>query len=282
MTLRYVLRKKDKGQEVAKMQSKVGAKPDGDFGPKTEQSVRDYQENNSLIVDGIAGPQTLGHMGVNVLPAVDVSSHQGTIDFKKMATTGVSLAWIKLSEGQTHKNPGYKKKFDDARAAGFTCGGYHFGRSDNPEDPNDWEREAENFLEELNKAGFSSGDLVPVLDVEKGAKIDDNHNVEWCLKWLDLVGRETNSTPMIYTAKWAYDLYLMKADKSELAKLHQYPIWWARYIRSKRLVGPEQKLKGWSTWDVWQYTGHGTLAGAKGRIDLNWVASGHLDKLRIK
>ena len=103
---------------------------------------------------------------------------------------------------------------------------------------------------------------MPVLDVEKGAKIDDNHNVEWCLKWLDLVGRETNSTPMVYTAKWAYDLYLMKADKSELAKLHQYPIWWARYIRSKRLVGPEQKLKGWSTWDVWQYTGHGTLAGA--------------------
>lgn len=31
---------------------------DGDFGPKTESSVKQYQGNNNLNVDGIVGQQT--------------------------------------------------------------------------------------------------------------------------------------------------------------------------------------------------------------------------------
>lgn len=31
---------------------------DGEFGPKTERGVKDYQKNNKLDVDGIVGPQT--------------------------------------------------------------------------------------------------------------------------------------------------------------------------------------------------------------------------------
>lgn len=35
---------------------------DGDFGPLTRQAVEQYQRNNGLQVDGIAGPQTIGHL----------------------------------------------------------------------------------------------------------------------------------------------------------------------------------------------------------------------------
>ena len=41
----YTLRKGNKGQEVARLQSKIGAKTDGDFGPKTEKAVKEYQQN---------------------------------------------------------------------------------------------------------------------------------------------------------------------------------------------------------------------------------------------
>lgn len=37
---------------------------DGDFGPHTEKMVTLYQKANGLLVDGIAGPQTLGHLGI--------------------------------------------------------------------------------------------------------------------------------------------------------------------------------------------------------------------------
>lgn len=37
---------------------------DGDFGQVTDRRVREYQQQHDLIVDGIAGKQTAGHMGL--------------------------------------------------------------------------------------------------------------------------------------------------------------------------------------------------------------------------
>ena len=282
MSLKYTLRKDDKGQEVKRLQSKLPVVADGHFGSKTEQAVKDYQEHNGLTVDGLAGKQTLSRLGINVTAATDLSSWNGTVDFKKMMTAGVSMGWIKLSEGTTHQNPGREKKFEDARKAGFTVGAYHFGRPDTYSgDPRDWEKEANNFLIQLESVGCHDGDLIPVLDLEAGMKTDDNHNVSWCLNWLDMVGKETNTTPMVYTARWAWQLFVMKADKTAIDKLLEYPVWYAAYLRGKRLVGPEDKLRGWKEWDVWQYTGHGTLDGIKGRCDLNWIAGEQLCKLTV-
>ena len=282
MSLIYTLKKDDEGQEVKRLQSKLPTVADGHFGSKTEKAVREYQDHNGLTVDGLAGKQTLSRLGINVTAATDLSSWNGTVDFKKMMAAGVSHGWIKLTEGTTHQNPGREKKFEDARRLGFTVGAYHFGRSDTyAGDPRDWEKEANNFLIQLEKVGCHSGDLVPVLDVEAGMKTDDNHNVDWSLNWLEYVGRETNSTPMVYTARWAWQLFLMKADKAQLDKLLEYPVWYAAYLRGKRLIGPEDKLRGWKEWDVWQYTGHGSLDGIKGRCDLNWIAGEQLGKLLV-
>ena len=66
-----------------------------------------------------------------------------------------------------------------------------------------------------------------------------------------------------------------------MKQLLEYPVWYAAYMRGDRLVGPEDKLRGWKEWDVWQYTGHGELDGVKGRCDLNWIAGGQLEKLRV-
>jgi len=283
MIVKYTLKKGDSGQEVKRLQSKLPTVADGKFGPKTEKAVRRYQNHNGLTVDGLAGKQTLTSLGINVVPAVDLSSWNGTVDFEKIKRAGCSAAWIKLTEGTTHQNPGREKKFETARDADVTVGAYHFGRPDTYSgDPNDWEKEANNFLIQLEKVGCHSGDLVPVLDVEAGMKTDDNHNVNWCLDWLNYVGKETSSTPMIYTARWAWQLFLMRADKAALKRLLEYPVWYASYIRDTRLVGPEEKLRGWKEWDVWQYTGHGEIAGVKGRVDLNWIAGEQLEKLVVK
>jgi peptidoglycan hydrolase-like protein with peptidoglycan-binding domain len=51
-----------RGQEVLKIQTALGIKADGIYGPKTDRTVRDFQRKNNLRVDGIVGPQTRGRL----------------------------------------------------------------------------------------------------------------------------------------------------------------------------------------------------------------------------
>ena len=52
------------GSTVAALQSALGLTPDGVYGPNTRRAVRNYQRNQGLAVDGIAGPVTLAHLGL--------------------------------------------------------------------------------------------------------------------------------------------------------------------------------------------------------------------------
>jgi len=54
--------KGSKGDSVKLVQAVVGAKPDGDFGSKTEQAVMAWQRANGLKPDGIVGPITWDKM----------------------------------------------------------------------------------------------------------------------------------------------------------------------------------------------------------------------------
>jgi len=47
-----------KGSAVAMVQTIVGAKPDGDFGPKTHNLVKFWQAQKKLKADGVVGPVT--------------------------------------------------------------------------------------------------------------------------------------------------------------------------------------------------------------------------------
>ena len=53
------------GSTVAKLQAALGITPDGVYGPNTRRAVRNYQRNQGLAVDGIAGPVTLAHLGLS-------------------------------------------------------------------------------------------------------------------------------------------------------------------------------------------------------------------------
>src|SRR5882757_1514209 len=52
------------GEPVKILQAKLGVTADGQFGPGTEQALKDYQGKHGLKVDGIAGPDTFAQMGL--------------------------------------------------------------------------------------------------------------------------------------------------------------------------------------------------------------------------
>jgi GH25 family lysozyme M1 (1,4-beta-N-acetylmuramidase) len=281
VNMSYTLRKEDSGQEVVRLQKSLcGLTADGLFGRKTDQAVRDYQAKQGLAVDGIAGPVTLGVLGIPVLYGVDLSSHNGTVDFGALASSGCKFAWVKLTEGTTHTNPGFEEKFKGCRDNGIVVGAYHFGRPDTyTSDPTDAKDEADNFLNALSKVGFKCGDLLPVLDLEAGVKTDDQHNIDWALNWLDALECAERVHPVIYTAKWYYDTYMKNASKSSLDDLAKYPLWLASYNTG---AAPDRKVASWKTWDIWQWSGSGSVPGVKGKCDQNWMAGGALDSLRLK
>jgi uncharacterized protein (TIGR02594 family) len=69
-----VLRKGDKGADVAKLQRLLnsalhpspGLTEDGDFGSRTEAAVKIFQQQNGLAADGVVGPQTWTALGEKI------------------------------------------------------------------------------------------------------------------------------------------------------------------------------------------------------------------------
>lgn len=59
-----ILKLGSKGENVKIIQRFLGLTADGDFGPKTEAAVKEWQKLNSLTADGIVGPKTWAIMNV--------------------------------------------------------------------------------------------------------------------------------------------------------------------------------------------------------------------------
>jgi len=52
------------GPAVVLLQRRIGAAPDGDFGPLTRQAVRTAQRIHGLNPDGVVGPLTRAALGL--------------------------------------------------------------------------------------------------------------------------------------------------------------------------------------------------------------------------
>jgi hypothetical protein len=62
-----------KGDEVVLLQKKLGIETDGDFGPVTERTVKDFQSRHHLEPDGIVGNKTWAALGITDSKCVDPS-----------------------------------------------------------------------------------------------------------------------------------------------------------------------------------------------------------------
>ena len=57
---------------------------------------------------------------------VDVSHHQGPIDWRAVAGDGVAFAYVKASQGSRNQDPLFAANWQGARAAGLAVGAYHY------------------------------------------------------------------------------------------------------------------------------------------------------------
>jgi putative chitinase len=71
-----------KGDDVKKLQEKLGTAADGDFGPGTEKLVKEWQAANGLTADGLVGDGTWTKMFGSAPVATPVTS--GTLKLEKL------------------------------------------------------------------------------------------------------------------------------------------------------------------------------------------------------
>lgn len=184
---------------------------------------------------------------------VDVSHHQGQIDWPVIKEQGISFAYIKATEGTTLVDPRFAENWEGARAAGLRFGAYHFFNSTVSALD-----QARHFIATVPADPQA---MPPVLDVECPVLLSeaDRADVRAEIRtYLETVEAHYGQRPVIYATYQTYDAYL-------IYEFDDYPLW----IRS--IFAPPTLLTG-RNWIIWQYNPRGRLKGYTGPerfIDLN-------------
>ena len=84
---------------------------------------------------------------------VDVSAHQGEIDWPVLAGQDLSFAFVKATEGSSFTDARFRENWEEARSCGLRVGAYHFFSFDSS-----GEAQAAHFIETVPKR---QGDLPP-------------------------------------------------------------------------------------------------------------------------
>lgn len=82
---------------------------------------------------------------------IDISAHNGVIDFDKVRNAGYDFALVKATEGTDFKDTMFVSNIHNARKAGMKVGAYHFFRFDT-----DGELQALNLLHTYATANLIS------------------------------------------------------------------------------------------------------------------------------
>ncbi|MER7516187.1 lysozyme [Streptomyces sp. NPDC126499] len=185
---------------------------------------------------------------------VDVSSHQGNVDWPALWNSGVRWAYVKATEGTYYKNTYFTQQYNGSYNVGMIRGTYHFATPDTTSGA----AQADYFVN--NGGGWSrDGKTLPgALDIEwnpYGATCygkTQSGMVAWIRDFVNRYKYRTGRDPVIYTAtSWWKQC---TGNYGGFATTN--PLWIARYAST---VG--ELPAGWSYYTMWQYTSSGPIVG---------------------
>ncbi len=193
---------------------------------------------------------------------IDISHYQEDVKWELLRLSSVnglplSFVIVKATEGMSLVDKNFDNNFYEVRENGMIRGAYHFFIPDGSA-----MRQAEFYLSQVH---LESGDLPPILDIEKrGTKPLDEfqNNVK---TWLTVVQQEYDVTPIIYT-----NLDFRRKYLSDSVFNH-YPLWIANYYK--------KVLRYDGEWAFWQYTDLGKVEGIRYNVDFD-LFNGSIDDLR--
>ena len=207
------------------------------------------------------------------LEGLDVSHWQNTIDWLAVAASGRTFTYIKASEDVDFVDNMYATNRAAANAAGLVAGAYHFAQPDAT--VGDAQAEADHFVDTATPA---SGDLLPVLDLERSGGLSQTALVTWVKDWLARVQERTGVRAVIYCSPNFWTTYM--GDTTWFANNGYAVLWVAHWTTAAAPTVPGGAW-GANGWTFWQYTSSGVVPGIAGRVDLNRYNGSDLKPVRI-
>lgn len=189
------------------------------------------------------------------MKGIDVSKHQGKIDWQKVKAAGVEFAIVRAGYGmyENQVDPQFAANMEGAKAAGIPVGVYWYSYAQSGAEA---KKEAAVCLEIIKP--YREQILLPVFfdqEYEPGIKAQSKAvRTEMCRAFLEAV-QSAGYRPGLYCS---YDWYQNWVDRGKLA---EYPVWIAHYADKCGYTG--QNLI------AWQYSSKGQIPGISGAVDLN-------------
>ena len=178
---------------------------------------------------------------------IDVSHHQGDIDWNAVKGSEIRFAYIKATEGASFKDAKFAENWRNGRAAGLAVGAYHFFTFETS-----GELQASNFIAEVPVIPDA---LPPAVDLEFSGYNKNRRpsgeafQTEFASFW-DAIVTRYGKVPVVYTTPDFQKQYLKEMPIERL------------WIREVIVVPP-------SGWTLWQFSPRGRVRGIPTFVDLN-------------
>jgi len=193
---------------------------------------------------------------------IDVSEHQGDIDWERVEADGFHFAFIKATEGMDHRDSCFARNWEDASTAGIARSAYHFFTFRSP-----GLEQARNFIAVVPD---EPGSLPPTIDVEFGGnsrEVPDRETFTRELKdYIGEIEAHYGVKPILYVTYDSYQEFIV-GDYEDC-------IIWIRDLFGYPLLEDER-------WLFWQYNCRGRVAGIGGYVDLNVFNGDRADLERL-
>ena len=181
---------------------------------------------------------------------IDISSHQGKIDWKLISDSKVYFAFIKATEGADFTDKMFETNWKAAKKENVIVGAYLFFKFNK-----DGRIQARNYIKNVK---LTDNDLPPVVDFEASYgnrlnKHTSSYVQNQLLKCLRELEKHYKCKPIIYTNVESYNKYIK-------GNFDDYPLWLCKLCNEPATV---------KDWKFWQYTHKGSVPGIKGNVDMN-------------
>ena len=180
---------------------------------------------------------------------IDLSHHNGRINWDQLDTAPLDFIYFKATEGRDWKDTRFQENWLEASQRGWQVGAYHFYLL-----CKDGAAQAANFIQSVE---VREGTLPPAVDLEyahncapEGSRAAVRAEIS---EFLTAIEAEYGVRPVLYTTPEFYHDWLA-------GPFADYPVW----MRS--LSGPPQGEAM-----IWQYSMKGKVPGVEGFVDLNRV-----------
>jgi lysozyme len=208
-------------------------------------------EGFSAVPDRITPPPGWETDTMQRVLGIDVSVHQGKIEWAQVKENGVRFAYIKATEGKDYVDKRYAENTRQARQEGIATGAYHFflfntsGRE-----------QADHFIRTVQ---LQKGDLPPVVDVE--AYRNPHRN---------LSDRAITASVQVFVYKIYNHYGIWPVIYADMASYKRYirgyfpgcPLWLCD-------LNKEPAPDDGRGWLFWQYAHTGRMKGISGPVDLD-------------